>query len=141
MLAYRSNVTQPPPIQRKAPEPVIAGDGINYRPRMLKLRRRPVVQLTKAKPVEVKPPKPPAPPQPPKAKAIKRPAPPTIIEAVVQMISRPEGATGSEILLFLIKRFPDRDSKKLRSTLRTLVANLCSSKRHGPARGGIVYLR
>lgn len=60
---------------------------------------------------------------------------PGIISCVVELMSRPEGASQAEIHAELVKRFPDREAAGMLKTCKIQSRKLCTSVEENPKRG------
>jgi hypothetical protein len=147
-----------PPKTPIEPEVFDAGDGIDYRPRMLyrppissatigrvaeypgQDRHSPVqphedIQMAKAKKTAVKK------TVAKKVAKTKSGTPankPGVIAMIVEIISRETGASAQEILAVLVRKFPDREPAGMRKTIGIQASRNASSKEKDEKRG-IVY--
>lgn len=123
MLAYRQNVPEKPrpPKPASQVEHFEPDDGLDYRPRTL----RPIVSVT---------PSPIVPDTP-------RPSRPGVIAEIVEAISRDTGATVTELLVILVKKFPDRDPAGMRATAQTQATKRATHKIRDEKRGLVYYRR
>lgn len=65
---------------------------------------------------------------------------PGIIACIMSMMSRKEGASWAEMLVELERRFPDRESKGMLSTIKIQSKKLCTKKRDDKKRGAVYYM-
>jgi hypothetical protein len=64
-----------------------------------------------------------------------------VIATIVETISRERGASSTEILENLVKKFPDRDADGMKATIRIQAAKNATSKERDEKRGLVYFKR